>query len=68
MPEQLQNHFDLLGVKVTYLESNRPVVGSDVPDANVVIVTWWETAEWALNFPPANGQMCILFKVTKFFP
>ncbi|MBF6650508.1 glycosyltransferase family 4 protein [Methylobacter sp. BlB1] len=53
--EQLQNHFDLLGVHVTYLESNRPVTGSDVPDADVVIATWWETAEWVAHFPACKG-------------
>ncbi|WP_442498880.1 glycosyltransferase family 4 protein [Methylobacter sp. sgz302048] len=53
--EQLHNHFDLLDVNVTYLESNRPVTGSDVPDADVVIATWWETAEWVAHFPACKG-------------
>ena len=53
--EQLQNHFDLLGVKVTYLESNRPVTSRDVPDADVVIATWWQTSEWINEFPKSKG-------------
>lgn len=53
--DQLQNHFDLLGVNITYLESNRPVTGHDVPDADVVIATWWETAEWVAQFPASKG-------------
>lgn len=53
--EQVQNHFDLLGVNMTYLESNRPVTSHDVPDADVVIATWWETAEWVNEFPKSKG-------------
>jgi glycosyltransferase involved in cell wall biosynthesis len=53
--EQLQNHFDLLDVNVTYLESNRPVTERDIPDADVVIATWWETAEWIAHFPACKG-------------
>ncbi len=53
--EQMQNHFALMGVDVTYLESARPVVGTDLPDADVVIATWWETAEWVAKFPDSKG-------------
>jgi len=28
------------------LDRHRPPVDADVPDADVVIATWWETAEW----------------------
>jgi len=28
---------------------------SDVPDADVVIATWWETAEWVAGFSPRKG-------------
>jgi glycosyltransferase involved in cell wall biosynthesis len=53
--EQLQNHFELLGVDVAYLESNRPVINSDIPDADVIIATWWETAEWVANYSSQKG-------------
>ncbi|MGJ0490492.1 glycosyltransferase family 4 protein [Methylobacter sp.] len=53
--EQLQNHFDLLGIKVTYLESKRPVTSRDVPDADVIIATWWLTSEWINEFPESKG-------------
>lgn len=53
--EQLQSYFDLLGVNVTYLEPNRPVTSRNVPDADVVIATWWETAEWIYEFPESKG-------------
>lgn len=33
-----------------------PVMDSDVPDADVVIATWWETAEWVAALSPAKGR------------
>lgn len=66
--KQLQNHFDLLGVNVTYLESNRPVTGLDVPDADVVIATWWETAEWVAQFPACKGAKVYFIQGYEVFP
>lgn len=66
--DQLQNHFDLLGVNVTYLESNRPVTGQDIPDADVVIATWWETAEWVAQFPSSKGAKVYFIQHHEVFP
>lgn len=38
------------------LESFRPVTERDVPDADVVIATFWNTAEWVMNFPASKGH------------
>lgn len=38
------------------LESYRPVCDSDLPDADVVIATWWETAEWVNDLSPRKGN------------
>jgi glycosyltransferase involved in cell wall biosynthesis len=38
------------------IDSRRPVVAADVPDADVVVATWWETAEWVAALPPAKGR------------
>jgi glycosyltransferase involved in cell wall biosynthesis len=38
-----------------YLDSYRPAAASDLPDADVVCATWWETAEWVNGFPPSKG-------------
>ena len=45
------SHLDGLAVTHRVLDRFRPVLDKDVPDADVVIATWWETAEWvnALN-------------------
>lgn len=29
--------------------------GSALPDADVLVATWWETAEWILSAPPSKG-------------
>jgi glycosyltransferase involved in cell wall biosynthesis len=33
----------------------RPVRDRDVPDGDVVLATWWETAEWVAALSPAKG-------------
>jgi len=42
-------------VDIRVLESPRPIMDSDVPDADVVIATWWETAEWVGRLQPRKG-------------
>lgn len=37
------------------LDSYRPATAADVPDADVVIATWWETAHWVNAFPASKG-------------
>lgn len=49
------SHFDATGVPVKFLERYRPVRASDVPPADFIIATWWETAEWIASFPDKCG-------------
>jgi glycosyltransferase involved in cell wall biosynthesis len=37
------------------LTSFRPITDADLPNADVVISTWWETAEWAAKLSPDKG-------------
>ena len=48
-------HHRGVAVDVHVLEKFRPVVDSDVPDADVVIATWWETAEWVNRLEARKG-------------
>ncbi len=54
-----QNHgasyFDDIDIEHKVLESYRPITNDDVPDADVVIATWWETAEWVNTFDKSKG-------------
>jgi glycosyltransferase involved in cell wall biosynthesis len=43
------------GCDLTVLESFRPVRNADVPDADVVIATWWETAHGVAGFDRCKG-------------
>jgi glycosyltransferase involved in cell wall biosynthesis len=49
------SHFDNTGVERRVLDGYRPVAASDVPDADVVVATWWETAEWVAALPDRKG-------------
>lgn len=49
------SHLDGSGLDHRVLESHRAVTDDDVPDADVVIATWWETAEWVAALRPEKG-------------
>ncbi len=40
----------------------------DVPDADVVIATWWETAEWAAQLSPQKGAKVYFIQGYEVFP
>jgi glycosyltransferase involved in cell wall biosynthesis len=46
-----------LGLQVEYrlLDRHRPVEDRDLPDADVVVATWWLTAEWVSRLSPSKG-------------
>ncbi|HEY9660633.1 MAG TPA: glycosyltransferase family 4 protein [Allocoleopsis sp.] len=50
------SHFDtLIDVPCVRLPDYRPIQDADLPDADVVIATWWETAEWVSCLSPEKG-------------
>ena len=49
------SQFDDVDVPLTILESDRPITADDLPDADVIVATWWETAEWVVKLPPSKG-------------
>lgn len=49
------SHLDDCGLNHRVLNHWRPVNDYDVPDADVVIATWWETAEWVSKLSPRKG-------------
>ena len=48
-------HLDDLDVDVRFIDSHRPITSADVPDADVIVATWWETAEWVEMMPEGKG-------------
>src|SRR6266498_1998559 len=61
-PNQLPSHLDHTTVPVKTIESRRAIVDADVPDADAVIATWWETAEWAATLSPQKGDKYIFLQ------
>lgn len=49
-------HLAQAGVPHRVLERPRPITANDVPDADIVIATWWETALWMHGLPAAKGR------------
>ena len=49
------SHLDGLAIEHRILDRRRKLVDADVPDADVIIATWWETAEWIRSLSPVKG-------------
>lgn len=54
-PVRRPNHLDLMGVPYKALRPGRATQADDVPNSDVVVATWWETAEWLNGFPASKG-------------
>src|SRR5437660_4076627 len=54
-PASGPSHFDGLGVPHIKLSHPGPVTDTDLPEADVVVATWWETAEWVARLSPSRG-------------
>ena len=49
-------HIALSGVPHKVLECPRAITAADVPDADIIIATWWETAVWMHAMPACKGR------------
>ena len=54
-PKKEQSHFDKVDVESRVLESYCPITDKDIPDADIIMATWWETAEWVAKLSPSQG-------------
>ena len=61
------SHIDRLVVDRRVLESYRPPADADVPDADVVVATWWETAEWVNALSRAKGAKAYFIQAHEVF-
>lgn len=61
------SHLDGLNVEHRVLERHRAVVDTDVPDGDVVVATWWETAEWVAGLSPAKGVKVLFLQHHEVF-
>lgn len=65
------NHLDPLpaltglpgpSIVVEHLPTAGPLGAEHLPDADVVVATWWETAEWIAALPPSKGAPVYLIQ------
>lgn len=69
--DRQKSHLDDSGVDHRVLESCRPIRDEDVSDGDIVIATWWETAEWANALSPRKGAKVYFIQhheVFKYLP
>jgi glycosyltransferase involved in cell wall biosynthesis len=50
-----KSFFDGTGIPHTPIDQFRPLTDADLPDADVVVATWWETAPWVLALSASKG-------------
>jgi glycosyltransferase involved in cell wall biosynthesis len=62
------SHLDGSGLDHHVLDRCRPVTDVDVPDGDVVIATWWETAEWVTALSPNKGAKVYFIQHHEIFP
>jgi len=65
------SHYDGLPFKHYVLPTSRPIISNDLPDADVVIATWWETAEWMSKLDASKGVHIYFiqhYEMHDFFP
>src|SRR4028118_1546953 len=55
-PKKEQSHFDKVDVESRVLETCRPITDKDIPDADIIMATWWETAEGGGKLSPRQGK------------
>ena len=55
-PRPGASHLDGLGLDHRVRATRGPLGLREVPDADVVVATWWETANWVAPLPPSKGS------------
>jgi glycosyltransferase involved in cell wall biosynthesis len=56
------SQFDGTAVRPLILETNRAVTDNDVPDADVILATFWRTGPWVAAMSPKKGVKAIFLQ------
>ncbi|MDC8753597.1 hypothetical protein OIK40_02945 [Erythrobacter sp. sf7] len=51
-----ETHFDRMKTKLIIPSHSGPITIEDVPDADAIIATWWETAFEVVRLPESKGR------------
>lgn len=63
-----KSHLDGSGLNHRILDQWRPVTDKDLQDGDVVIATWWETAEWVSALAEKKGAKVYFIQGHEIFP
>ena len=55
VPKNPPSHLDNLDIPHKIIDVGHELTDRDLPDADVVVATFWLTAEWVANLSPAKG-------------
>lgn len=66
-PPPEESHLDHVDVPHRRMPRWKPITDEDVPDADVVVATWWETAEWVARLSPRKGAKAYLVQGHEVF-
>lgn len=61
-PDPEPSWFDGIDVSHHVLETARPVVDDDLPNADVVLATFWVTGYWVAKLSPSKGAKAIMLQ------
>lgn len=67
-PKPLRSHLEGSGVDHHTVERWRPIVDEDIADGDIVIATWWETAEWVNRLSASKGAKVYFIQHHEVFP
>lgn len=64
LPDQVPrtSHYDRMQTDLHVVRHDGPLTDADVPDADVVIATWWETAYEVMALSPQKGRKFYLIQ------
>ena len=56
------SYLDGVDIPSKIIPHQKPLTDVDVPDGDVVIATWWETAEWVVKLSPQKGAKVYMIR------
>jgi glycosyltransferase involved in cell wall biosynthesis len=66
--EVVKDYFSGVEETVSFVSADRSLRPSDLPDADFLIATWWETVEWASGMPASKGRIVHFMQGYEMFP
>ncbi len=63
-----EDHFSARGLDTIVFPADRPPTPQDLPDADIVIATWWQTAELLSDLPSEKGVAAHFVQDHEVFP